>query len=207
METDLKKSIIIILFLFFISASAVLGIIAFKSRSTPSQPPRQSASKIDRMFNELGILAGSQTDTLTDTPVELRLADLNGKKISLSDLWGKVVFLNFWTTWCAACRVEMPAMQKLHTRFKDQNFAMVTVNMQESARKVRDFVDQYKLTFTVLLDSHGEVARRFGIRALPTTFILDKSGRILGQALGAREWNSKKATALFKHLMEAGEFS
>ena len=203
METHLKKSIVIVAFLFFISAIAVLGIIAFNSRSTPTQPPRQRTSKLDRMFHKLGILAVSQPNS----PVEFRLADLNGKKISLSDFRGKVVFLNFWTTWCGACRVEMPAMQKLHTRFKDQNFAMVTVNLQESAPKVRDFVDRYKLTFTVLLDTHGEVGRRFGVRALPTTFILDKSGRIMGQALGAREWNSKKAIALFEHLMEAGEFS
>jgi len=57
------------------------------------------------------------------------------------------------------------------------------------------------LTFTVLLDSQGEAGSRFGIRALPATFILDKTGRILGQALGAREWNSKKVVALFEYLM------
>ncbi len=197
METHLKKSIVIVVFLFFISAIAVLGIIAFKSQSTSPQPPRQRASKLNRMFDDLGILAVSQTDSAVD----FRLADLNGKKISLSDFRGKVVFLNFWATWCAPCRVEMPAMQKLHSRFKGQNFAMVAVNLQESARKVRDFVERYKLTFTVLLDSHGEVGSRFAVRALPTTFILDKSGRIMGQALGAREWNSKKMVALFNLLV------
>ncbi len=198
METHLKKSITIVVFLFFISAIAVLGIIAFKSRSTTSQPPKQRAvSKQERLFHDLGILGASQTNSA----VEFRLTDLNGKKTSLSEFRGKIIFLNFWTTWCAACRVEMPAMQKLHTRLKDQNFAMVAINLQESASKVRDFVDRYKLTFTVLLDSQGETGNRFGIRALPTTFILDKSGRIMGQALGAREWNSKKAVALFNLLM------
>ncbi len=198
METHLKKSIIIVVFLFFFSAIVVLGIIAFKSQSTPSQPARhRAASKQERFFHDLGIMGASQPNS----PIDLRLSDLNGKKISLSDFRGKVVFLNFWTTWCGACKVEMPAMQKLHTRFKDQNFAMVTINLQEPARKVRDFVDRYKLTFTVLLDSQGETGSRFGIRALPTTLILDKSGRILGQALGAREWNSKKAVALFNLLI------
>ena len=197
METHLKKSITIVVFLFFISAIVVLGIIAFKSRPTPTQPPKRAASRLERLFSDLGILGVS----LPNSPIDIRLSDLNGKKISLSDFRGKVVFLNFWTTWCGACRVEMPAMQKLHTRLKDQNFAMVTINLQEPARKVREFVDRYKLTFTVLLDSQGEAGSRFGIRALPTTLILDKSGRIMGQALGAREWNSKKAVALFNLLI------
>jgi len=166
METQLKKSIVIVAFLFFLS----------------------------------GIAGALQPGV----PVDLRLDDLSGNKVSLVDFRGKIVFLNFWTTWCSACRVEMPAMQQLYTRFKDQDFAMVTVNLQESPRTIRAFVERHDLTFTVLQDPQKEAGTRFGIRALPTTFILDKAGRIMGQAIGAREWYSRKMIDLFSRLVEEG---
>jgi len=77
---------------------------------------------------------------------------------------------------------------------------MVTVNLQESASQVKQFFKDFNLTFTALLDSGGEVGAHFMITAIPTTFILNKQGIILGKVMGPREWNSKKAFALFEHL-------
>jgi len=74
------------------------------------------------------------------------------------------------------------------------------LNLQESASQVRQFFKELNLTFTALLDSGGEVGAHFMITAIPTTFILDKEGIILGKVLGPREWNNKKALALFEHL-------
>jgi thiol-disulfide isomerase/thioredoxin len=133
-------------------------------------------------------------------PVEIRLKDLNGRPVSISDFRGKIVFLNFWTTWCYACRIEMPDMEKLHQKFKNDDFAMVTINLQESASQVEQFFKDFELTFTALLDSDGAVGAHFMINAIPTTFILDKKGIIIGKVLGPREWNSKEAFALFEHL-------
>ena len=79
---------------------------------------------------------------------------------------------------------------------------MVTVNLRESASKVKAFFKKFKLTFTALLDSTGEVGASFGIRAIPTTYILDKTGRIIGRVNGPREWDSKAAIALFENLMD-----
>jgi thiol-disulfide isomerase/thioredoxin len=129
---------------------------------------------------------------------------MNGRNVSLSDFRGKIVFLNFWTTWCPTCRIEMPSMEKLHRKLKDKDFAMVTVNLQESASQVKTFFKEFKLTFTALLDLTGEVGVAFGIRAIPTTYILDKTGRIIGQVLGPREWDSKDAIALFEALIDNG---
>ncbi len=133
-------------------------------------------------------------------PVEIRLNDADGRAVSLSDLRGKIVFLNFWTTWCPTCRIEMPSMEKLHQKFKDGDFAMVTINLQESAARVKEFFKEFKLTFTALLDTGGQAGIMFGINQIPTTYILDKKGRIIGKALGPREWDSQKSTALFEHL-------
>jgi len=79
---------------------------------------------------------------------------------------------------------------------------MVTINLQESASQVKTFFKEYKLTFTALLDSTGEVGASFGIRAIPTTYILDKTGRIIGRVNGPREWDSKAAIALFEGLID-----
>jgi peroxiredoxin len=138
---------------------------------------------------------------LNTESIEFKLLDINEREVSISDFKGKIVLLNFWATWCSPCRVEMPSMEKLHTRFKDSAFAMVTINMQEPAQLVKRFLKEHNLTFITLLDSKGEVASRFGIRAIPTTFILDKEGRTLGAALGPREWDSRKSMALFEHLI------
>lgn len=135
-------------------------------------------------------------------PVEISLLDIHGNQVTLADFKGKIVFLNFWTTWCPECRFEMPLMEKLHKRFKDRDFAVVAVNLRESATRVKNFFDEYKLTFTALLDSKGKIGPRFGVRAVPTTFILDKDGGIIGKVFGSREWTSQKSIALFEHLIQ-----
>jgi peroxiredoxin len=93
-------------------------------------------------------------------------------------------------------------MEKLHQKLKNKDFAMVTINLQESASQVKAFFEEFKLTFTALLDSTGEVSASFGIRAIPTTYILDKTGRIIGLVSGPREWDSKAAIALFENLID-----
>ncbi|MGD9080273.1 MAG: TlpA disulfide reductase family protein [Desulfobacterales bacterium] len=153
--------------------------------------------ELDRLFGNMGILKIPHV-TL---PVEIQLKDPYGNWIRLSDYRGKVVFLNFWATWCAACVVEMPAMEKLHRRLKDKDFMMVAINMQESDAQVKAFFEKLKLSFTTLLDSSGEVAAGFAVNALPTTFVLDKEGRIVGAAIGPREWDSRASMALFDYLM------
>jgi peroxiredoxin len=93
-------------------------------------------------------------------------------------------------------------MEKLHQKFKDKDFAMVGINLQESEATILKFFKEYKLTFTTLLDSTGDVGTAFRIRGIPTTFILDKNGRIIGKALGPREWVSKESIALFGYLTD-----
>jgi peroxiredoxin len=138
-------------------------------------------------------------------PVDFTLLDVDGQKFTLSDFKGKIVFLNFWTTWCPECRIEMPSMEKLHTTLKGKDFVMIAVNLQEPVLQVKTFLKKYPLTFTILLDSKGKIGSRFVIRAVPTTFILDKNGGIIGKALGSRPWDSKNSIALFEHLINKVE--
>jgi len=155
--------------------------------------------ELERLFGDLGVL---QIPPDTD-PLEITLEDPTGRPISLAEFRGKIVFINFWTTWCLACVIEMPSMEKLHQTFKDKDFVMVAINLQESASRVKQFYKEYKLTFTTLLDTTGDVGAGLGIRSIPTTFILDKNGRIIGKALGPREWEGKKSIALFEYLTDS----
>jgi thiol-disulfide isomerase/thioredoxin len=174
--------------------SGIVSLFFFKAELWAQSDSRE----IDRLFSSMGVTKVSATKN----PVIINLKDLNGQQVSLADFKGKIVFLNFWTTWCPTCRIEMPSMEKLHRKLKDKDFAMVTVNLQESASQVKTFFKEFKLTFTALLDSTGEVGVSFGIRAIPTTYILDKTGRIIGLANGPREWDSKDAVALFENLID-----
>lgn len=157
-------------------------------------------NRIDRLFYEMGVLKIPNIAP----PMDIILKDLDGKTVKVSDLKGKIVFLNFWTTWCPACRVEMPSMERLHKRLADKDFAMVAISMQESATQVSTFFKEYRLSFISLLDSDGDVSSRFGAFSVPTTYILGKDGGIIGRAVGAREWDSKEAIALFEHLIDKG---
>ena len=195
----MKKYLIIGTISFVVVLGLILGVLSFdKTKDATSTNAETNASDIDGLFRDMGFL---QPIRITP-PVEITLMDLNGKIVSVSDFRGKIVFINFWTTWCPSCRVEMPSMEKLHNKFKEKDFVMVAIDLQENAKVVKKFFEKYKLTFTSLLDSKGEVGARFGVQAIPITFILDKTGRIMGKVVGAREWDSKEALALFEYLIE-----
>lgn len=193
----LKKYFIIGAGFILLVAMTSFGLMGFNLFDVKALA-KDDGSELDRLFEDMLVLRVPQISN----PVEFRLNDVNGRQVSLSDFRGKIVFLNIWTTWCPTCRIEMPSMEKLHQKFKNKDFAMVTINLQESATQVKGFFKEYKLTFTALLDTTGEVGSSFGIYQIPTTFILDKKGRIIGKAVGPREWDSKDAIALFEHLTD-----
>ena len=127
---------------------------------------------------------------------------LDGKSVKLSDYRGKLVFLNFWATWCPPCRSEMPAMQALYDKLKDRGFVILAVDLAEEAGVVRDYIRANKLTFPVLLDTSGAVGGTYGAESIPTTYIVDREGRILARGIGAQwKWDSPEMIALFEKLL------
>ena len=138
----------------------------------------------------------SQTQKLKESPQEgfmaplFTLEDLGGTQISLADFKGKVVLLNFWATWCAPCRIEIPSLERLYQLRKDKAFEILAVSVDRtSLSKVASFVTDYRMSFPVLTDSRGEVGRRYWTRAIPSSFLLDKKGVIRWKVVGAREWD------------------
>ena len=129
------------------------------------------------------------------------LKDLNGSEVRLDDLRGKIVFLNFWATWCPPCREEMPSMEKLYGEFKNRDFTMLAIDLREDVLKVKTYKEESGLTFPILLDSDGSVGLEYGVISIPTTYVVDREGYLIGGALGARDWSSPEAFELINQLL------
>ncbi|MFS0687946.1 thiol-disulfide oxidoreductase ResA [Sporosarcina sp. 179-K 8C2 HS] len=113
-----------------------------------------------------------------DKAPDFELVDLEGNKHRLSDYRGEGVFLNFWGTWCPPCKREMPYIENQYNAFKEKGVHVLSVNIAESDLKVDTFRDQYGLTFPIVIDKKKDVKELYNIVPLPTTFLIDKDGRI-----------------------------
>jgi thiol-disulfide isomerase/thioredoxin len=133
--------------------------------------------------------------------IDFELEDLSGTGRRLSDFNGKVVFLNFWATWCGPCRFEMPSMEKLYNKYKDSGLEIVAVNLQEDRNSVQGFVDEYGLSFPVLLDKTGRIGATYGARSIPTTYIVGRDGTVLAGTIGTREWDTEEFFRFFEKLL------
>ncbi|HVQ75368.1 MAG TPA: TlpA disulfide reductase family protein [Candidatus Binatia bacterium] len=128
---------------------------------------------------------------------DFEISTVDRGTIRLSDLRGKVVFVNFWATWCDPCKEEMPAMERLYRRFRDRGLVVVAVSVDTQASRVAPFVKERGFTFPVGLDSRMVVANLYTVRAVPSTFIVARDGRLTSLAMGPREWDGPDALALF----------
>ncbi len=117
---------------------------------------------------------------------DFQLDNLDGQSVSLSDFRGKPVLANFWATWCPPCRSEMPFIQDTFTdkKWADEGLVVLAIDIGESSSTVREFVENYGLTFPVLLDSTQDVFLEYYARAIPTTFFIDREGIIQDIRIG-----------------------
>ena len=116
--------------------------------------------------------------------------DMEGKVWSLSKLKGKVVFVNFWATWCAPCREEMPAMQKLYEMMPKDKFEMLALFNNDKKPVAKNFVAKLGLTMPILSDEYNFAGTKYGLTGLPETFIVDKKGVIREKFIGPAQWDS-----------------
>lgn len=117
------------------------------------------------------------------------LETLDGTSVDLGDYRDKFVLLNFWATWCAPCRKEMPALDNLHKELNHAGLEVVGVHVGPSLDSIKKFLDQVPVEFTILVDLNMELAN-WGVLGLPTTFLISPEGRIVYRAVGEREWDS-----------------
>lgn len=121
----------------------------------------------------------------------LKLKDLDGTIHDLTNLRGKVVLINFWATWCPPCRREMPSMERLSQMLEDEAFTALAVNVGEDADTINAFTSQLDtpLRLPILLDTTSRSLQTWKVAGLPTTFLVDKQGRIVAIAIGGREFD------------------
>jgi cytochrome c biogenesis protein CcmG, thiol:disulfide interchange protein DsbE len=110
--------------------------------------------------------------------IDFTLSTLDHGQVSLSDYAGQVVVMNMWATWCPPCRAEMPTLNQFYETHKDAGLVVLAVNGQENVETVRPFIAANDFTFPVLLDLDGTVGAQYYARSFPTTFVLDRNGRI-----------------------------
>jgi peroxiredoxin len=113
------------------------------------------------------------------------LTDLDGKTWTLKQLAGKVVLVNFWATWCPPCRKEMPDLDAIYKRFRDQGLVILAISDEDRA-KVKPFVADHPVSYPVLLDPGHRVSDLFVVRGIPKTFVYDRAGRLAAESIDMR---------------------
>ncbi|MGA8432998.1 MAG: TlpA disulfide reductase family protein [Candidatus Sulfotelmatobacter sp.] len=126
-----------------------------------------------------------EADDAKRQQADFTLTDLHGQAWSLKSLQGKVVLVNFWATWCPPCRKEMPDLESLYLRFKDQGFVVLSISDEEAA-KVNPFITERKITYPVLLDPGRKVNELFQVEGIPKSFVYDRSGKLVAQSIDMR---------------------
>ncbi|MDR2629564.1 MAG: TlpA family protein disulfide reductase [Spirochaetaceae bacterium] len=169
---------------------AAAGLLAQSPREG-AVPPRVAAA-----FAGAGMPVLREAVPLKDFVLPL----LDGGSLNTAELRGKVVLLNFWATWCGPCRAEMPSMEALYRRFKGQGLELLAVNLQESRRTVSAFMKQLGLSFPAALDERGGIGAIYGVMAIPTTYIVDRKGRIIARVTGSFRWDDPKIFSAFEAL-------
>lgn len=126
-----------------------------------------------------------EADDQARRQADFTLTDLQGKTWTLRDLHGKVVLINFWATWCQPCRKEMPDLDVLYKRFKDQGLVVLGVSDDEAA-KVKQLLAERNVSYPILLDPGRKVNETFRIEGIPKTFVYDRDGKLVSQAIDMR---------------------
>ena len=136
----------------------------------------------------------------------LSFLDGAGKEVSLADFAGEVVVLNLWATWCAPCRDEMPSLDRLQARFGGNGLEVVALSLDRGdVAKVRDFYEELGISsLAIYHDPNSRAGRELGAPGLPTTIVIDRSGREVGRLLGPAEWDSDEAIAVIEQLVGSG---
>lgn len=187
-KKNVKPYIRLFIFLF------VLAVLSFFIHFN-EEPLSLDQVQVQNTYDQEKARPGFRAPTFT-------LNNLQGKLETLETHKGKVVLINFWATWCAPCRVEMPSFETLYRKYHSEGLTILAVNLNKSdLGKVQQFVKDRQLSFPVLLDSEGVVEKLYPSFTIPATFVIDKAGYVVTQVDGAKNWESEETQEAIKYLL------
>jgi peroxiredoxin len=131
-------------------------------------------------------MAKLAADDANRQDINFTLTDLSGKTWTLKDLKGKVVMVNFWATWCPPCQKEMPDLEALYNRYKDQGFVILALSQDDETDKVAPFIAERKITYPVFLDPGQKIGNEFEVSGIPKSFVYNRQGKLVAQSIDMR---------------------
>lgn len=137
---------------------------------------------------------------------ELALPDLNGHIVELQQYRGKVVLINFWASWCSPCREEMPELEDIHHQYAEQGLVILSVNLAESKPRIVSFLKAWfpdGVPFPVIQDRNSQAYKRWRVRALPSSFLVDRQGKIIWHAMGSIRLSDPSTAQRIKDLLQS----
>ena len=149
-----------------------------------SEEPASDYYSLSGQGIDLGPTGGASAEVGQAAP-DFSLLDINGKPVNLSGLRGQTILINFWATWCLPCRREMPDIEDAFLERQSSGFMVLGVNLQEGTKPAREFAEKYSVTFPILLDTKGEVAKAYRLTGLPESWIVDSDGILREHKIGA----------------------
>jgi pSer/pThr/pTyr-binding forkhead associated (FHA) protein/peroxiredoxin len=184
------------------SVSKVIAEGVAPASSTISDADKIAAKELAGGIALAGLVGGSGTAAGESAP-DFTLANLDGNEESLGGMLGKIVMLNFWATWCAVCRGEMPSLEKLYRDFHSYpDFTMLTVSIDQDGKPaVTRLMADSGYDFPVLLDPTNATSAAYGVKGIPSTFVIGRKGQIIWQCVGAPDWSDPTLRAALEKLL------
>ena len=165
----------------------------------------KKAASLITLFCLFLLITGCQREAVgpgieLDRPApDFTLTDTRGKIWSLAELRGRVVFVNFWASWCQPCLQEMPSMQELNVFLPEDKFIMLSILFNDAPSFADNIAARLNLTFPILVDPENMAASEYGLTGVPETYIIDKQGVLRKKFIGPVEWNSEDARQMILH--------
>jgi cytochrome c biogenesis protein CcmG/thiol:disulfide interchange protein DsbE len=136
-----------------------------------------------------------------DAPPDFTLPTLDGGTVQLSQHKGEVVYVDFWASWCAPCRKSLPWMEQMHEKYKDLGFTIIGVNMDGKKEVTEKFVKANNVTFTIARDPKGKIAAAYGVRGMPSSYLIGRDGNIHYSHEGFRNSDKARLEKIFKEAL------
>lgn len=152
---------------------------------------------------EAGTLTATETITAANAPAPNFVVDnlFGGKQIELADFEDKVVYVDFWASWCGPCLKSFPFMQELHEKYADRGLVIIAINLDQDPQDAHDFLEEHPVTFLVGQNAAADIAERYGVIAMPSSYIVGRDGAIKEVHYGFRSKDRNAMATLVENLL------